>query len=224
MSTSLLLNVSNQLGKLYLKSPRAFLSRQSHPVTKRQIIRRTHTNYITNHRSISSSSIYNDKATSKAAATEAADAAIDDSEVNGKLAARLIKPKPLFPWRHSPHPLPRLIRPADSQDGAKYYESDYYAKGGHLGPGWPGPMPSWFRIACQANSMRLLGLPYSSMLVPWTRNAWLHDMEDAFCDAFGKGVNGLIMDTYSMEGVYSCSVNTIHDCTLNNKFKLALQT
>jgi hypothetical protein len=193
-----------QLTRLYSSSQRALASRQNHAFKRRSEIRDHHPLCsLDQHRSISSSSsLHHDKATNNAAATDATDATVDNADdAKPKLAANLIKPKPLFPWRHSPHHLPRLIPPDKSNDSINYYESDYYTKGGHLGPGWPQPMPSWFRAACQANCMRLLGLTYFSMLIPWTRRAWTNDMEDAFCDAFGKGVNGLILGTYSYEGV-----------------------
>lgn len=148
------------------------------------------------HRSISSSSLRHDKATTDAA-TEATDATLNEAR-KSDVAANVIKPKPLFPWRHSSHPLPRLVVPPNTED---YYESEYHTKGGHLGPGWPYAMPTWFRMACQANSMRLLGLTYVSMLMPWSRRAWIREMEDAFCDAFWRGVQGVILDTYAMKGV-----------------------
>ena len=81
-----------------------------------------------------------------------------------------------------------------------YYESDYYIKGGHLGPGWPRPMPSWFRNVMEINSMRLLGLKYFAMMMPWSRRAWVRALEDAFCYAFAKSVNGVVLDTYSLDG------------------------
>lgn len=211
----LLPNASNQLRPIYSKFSTSLLaSRKNHSWPNRIRIGQLLIDITSNHhRSISSSSLHHDKATNNAAATDATDTTVGEAgEVESKLAANVIKPKPLFPWRHSPHPLPRLIPPDESQDEIKYNESEYFAKGGHLGPGWPRPMPSWFQTACQANSMRLLGLPYSSMLIPWTRNAWLHDMEDAFCDAFGKGVNGLILDSYSMEGVLLIAITLIDGC------------
>ena len=163
----------------------------------------SHEAYLTiHHRSISNSSSLHHyhNATNKAAAT---DATVEETDIKTKLEANVVKPKSLFPWRHSPHPLPRLS-PPDESGGIEYYDTEYYTKRGHLGPGWPQPMPSWFRMACQANSMRLLGLTYGSMLLPWSRMAWIHEMEDAFCDAFGKGVNGVILDTYSMDGASIC--------------------
>ncbi|KAL7483789.1 hypothetical protein ACHAW6_009436 [Cyclotella cf. meneghiniana] len=144
--------------------------------------------------------------TNKAAAT---DATVTENDVdNSNLAAKLIKPKPLFPWRHSPHPLPRLTRPrptsrrGDSEtavDEENPYETDYYTKGGPLGQGWPSPMDPWLRAVLQASSMHLLGMSWFSVAMPWSRKDWIEEMEAAFCDAFAKGVNGMIIDTYSLE-------------------------
>lgn len=207
MTTAMMNLISHapRLQRLCHKS-RNFLSRQYYWCINRSktAIPRSHEAHQTiHHRSISnSSSLHHDhKATNNAAA----EATVEEIDIKTKLEASVIKPKLLFPWRHSPHPLPRLS-PPDESDSFGYYDSEYYTKRGHLGPGWPQPMPSWFRTACQANSMRLLGLTYASMLLPWSRMAWIHEMEDAFCDAFGKGVNGVILDTYSMDGASLCSL------------------
>jgi hypothetical protein len=206
MATTCLNPHSRQLTKLYFRSQRALAPWQNQAFSIRCRIRQISNHYhppfsLDLHRSISSSTpLHHDKASNNAAATEATDATVENTDEKPKLAANLIEPKPLFPWRHSPHPLPRLIPPDKSKGGMNYYESDYYTKGGHLGPGWPRPMEPFFRAASQACCMWLLGLKFPSMLVPWITSAWIHDMEDAFCDAFGKGVNGLILGTYSFEG------------------------
>ena len=60
-------------------------------------------------------------------------------------------PRPIFPWVSSPEPLPRLIKPIkpslnndaeedDEIELEKYYETDYFTKGGPLGQGWISPM------------------------------------------------------------------------------------
>ena len=130
------------------------------------------------------------------------------------IAAKLIQPRPLFPWRSSPHPLPRLVLPprnntTDGGDADKssqqsisdeeYYNSDYFTKGGPLGPGWFSPMESWFRGVLYANSMHLLNVSWFSILVPWSRKEWEEEMEWCFCQAFLRGVNGMIHDTYMLD-------------------------
>lgn len=149
-----------------------------------------------------------------AASNKAADDAItvDGTEVRSStLAAQCLQPRPIFPWRSSPDPLQRLVKPtkptrpdSDSDEDEikfnarieEYYESDYFTKGGPLGPGWVSPCEPWFRGALYCNSMYLLGLSWPRILVPWTRRDWEHDMEWAFCNAFSNGVNGMIQDTY----------------------------
>ncbi|KAL7540373.1 hypothetical protein ACHAWF_006665 [Thalassiosira exigua] len=156
-------------------------------------------------------------ASSKSTETNAASKASDDAiTVDGTLvtksglAAQCLQPRPIFPWRSSPDPLERLRRPekpsADSSDTDEetnarldeYYESDYFTRGGPLGPGWPSPMESWFRGALYANSMNLLGVSWLSVLMPWTRKDWEHDMELGFQHAFISGVNGMIENTYTL--------------------------
>ena len=190
-------HIQHSTGQLLAQLQLYFTKRHNQPSLKRHQIRQLRR--CGQHRSIlGSTSLYNDEAantpSSSAGIVERADGVGPKTE----LAANIIKPKPLFPWRHSPHPLPRLV--PLSVNNATYNESEYYRRGGHLGPGWPRPMPSWFRTACQANSMRLLGVPYWKMLLPWVRKKWIYDMEDSFCDAFGRAVSGMILDTYSLEG------------------------
>ena len=136
-----------------------------------------------------------------------------DPNPNTTLAAQCIQPRPIFPWRSSPDPLPRLIKPTkptistnatDDDEVEKssallfneYYDSDYFTKGGPLGPGWISPMEPWFRAALYGNSMRLLGESWPSVLMPWTRKDWEHEMAWNFCHAFSNGVQGMVEDTY----------------------------
>ena len=81
-----------------------------------------------------------------------------------------IQPRAIFPWISSSDPLPRLVQPAKptlveetpnndiQQDDTleednntrllrEYYDSDYFIKGGLLGPRWPSPMTSYFHGA-----------------------------------------------------------------------------
>jgi hypothetical protein len=48
--------------------------------------------------------------------------------------------------------------------------------------------------------MHLLGMSWFGVVMPWTRKDWIENMEMAFCDAFATGVNGMIIDTYTLEG------------------------
>ncbi len=111
------------------------------------------------------------KDTSPAAAkTAGGDALTADGKTStdcNNTTAKVIKPRPLFPWRSSSYPLPRLKMPTrnnkspkhDSDEASEqisdeeYYDSDYFTKGGPLGPGWFSPMEPWFRGALYANSM-----------------------------------------------------------------------
>ncbi|KAL7449301.1 hypothetical protein ACHAWC_001374, partial [Mediolabrus comicus] len=135
------------------------------------------------------------------------EAASDDCSIT----AQVIKPRPIFPWRSSPYPLPRLVMPkrsaskddsndnesnATTTDEEEYYDSDYFTKGGPLGPGWFSPMEPWFRGALYANSMHILGLGWLQIVLPWKRKEWEENMEWCFCEAFLRGVNGMIYDTY----------------------------
>ena len=158
--------------------------------------------------------------TADAAAKTAGDDAITaDGKTATKFSdttAKVIKPRPLFPWRSSPQPLPRLVKPErnnttsppdeDSGDtneqissDEEYYESDYFTKGGPLGQGWISPMEPWFRGVLYANSMHLLNVSWPSIILPWTRRKWVEDMEWCFCEAFLRGVNGMIYDTYMLD-------------------------
>lgn len=73
-----------------------------------------------------------------------------------------------------------------------YYESEYFTKGGLLGQGWPSPAEAWFRGALFANSLRLLGISWPTILMPWTRNECIHELEHAFCCAFSCGVTSIL--------------------------------
>mmetsp|Transcript_27744 Transcript_27744/g.58303 ORF Transcript_27744/g.58303 Transcript_27744/m.58303 type:complete len:529 (-) Transcript_27744:63-1649(-) len=160
-----------------------------------------------------------------ASTTSATDAAtnVDSNLKIPSLSAQCVKPRATFPWRHSPHPLPRLVVPRisdtsglegdendDSEDSAKndgdknnlkeeILESDYFKKGGPLGPGWPSPMDPWFRASTFASSMHVYGLPWYAIVLPWMRNEWIDEMEWSFCEAFSMGVRGMIEDTYCLD-------------------------
>ena len=134
------------------------------------------------------------------------------------VGAQYIPPRPIFPWRSLSDPLPRLVQPIkpttiplrkSNEDGEdaensetqtstldEYYAHDYFTRGGPLGPGWPSPMESWFRIVLYVNSMHLLGVSWPSILIPWTRHDWESEMENGFCTAFALGVRGMMEDIY----------------------------
>ena len=157
------------------------------------------------------------KATDDTAISE--DSTIATNIEKSKLATNCIQPRPIFPWISSIEPLPRLIQPdkpsviggnnpedieEDNDNILKYYESDYFAKGGPLGQGWLSPCEPWFRGALYANSMQLLGVSWPSIVLPWTRNNWIHNMEQSFMYAFSNGVNAMIHDTYILPENKTC--------------------
>lgn len=159
----------------------------------------------------SSSSNTSSKATED---TIALDGTVDNKSTVA--AHQCLRPRPLFPWRSSPDHLPRLVQPAkpsveNSNDTEEeeienitrleeYYESDYFTKGGPLGSGWPTPSEPWFRGMLYANSMSLLGISWPSIIMPWTRKDWEHDMEWGFCHAFSSGVSGMVEGIYALPG------------------------
>jgi len=176
----------------------------------------------TNTSSSSSSDVTSNKATDDAIT---ADGTVDETK-SSTLSAQCVQPRPIFPWRSSPDPLPRLTKPSkpsvnmhatDDVEIEKnnlmldeFYLSDYFTKGGPLGPGWISPMEPWFRGALYANSMHLLGVSWPSIIMPWTRKDWEHDMSWNFCHAFSNGVQGMIEDTYilSRSEAYRVETNT----------------
>ena len=83
-----------------------------------------------------------------------------------------------------------------------YYDCDYYNKGGPLGPGWPSPMLPWFRTALKYTSLNLLGYStwFTLLCVPWKRGELECELEEGFRAAFVNGVNGMIYDTYHLDG------------------------
>jgi len=167
--------------------------------------------------------------TSSTSAAAAAQTAGDDTiTADGKTStdctcttAKVLKPRPLFPWRSSPYPLPRLVMPTRNNTSPKhdsdetsqqisdeeYYDSDYFTKGGPLGPGWFSPMEPWFRGVLYANSMHLLNVSWLSIILPWKRRQWMEEMEWCFCEAFLRGVNGMIYDTYMSDESDECDRN-----------------
>ncbi|KAL7541162.1 hypothetical protein ACHAXR_013150 [Thalassiosira sp. AJA248-18] len=170
-----------------------------------------------NHRHIGGSTSTSSSDTASKASDDAIAADGTTAGARSTLAAQCVQPRPIFPWRSSPYPLERLTIPVkpttnsisnnddtDNQDGMEqdnarleeYYASDYFTKGGPLGPGWVSPMEPWFRGVLYANSMHLLGVSWPTILIPWTRKHWVDDMEWNFCNAFSSGVSGMIEDTY----------------------------
>ena len=153
-----------------------------------------------------------DAATSKATHDAIAMEGTVEEKISTGLGAKCLPPRPIFPWRSLPDPLPRLLRPTrppvgdDDDESVKgYYDSEYFARGGPLGPGWPSPMEPWFRGALYLTSMNLLGLSWPKIILPWTRGDWERDVGWAFCNAFSNGVNGMIEDVYRVSPSSSSS-------------------
>mmetsp|Transcript_5333 Transcript_5333/g.7711 ORF Transcript_5333/g.7711 Transcript_5333/m.7711 type:complete len:460 (-) Transcript_5333:76-1455(-) len=208
---SLHLSQCRAAGEL-LTEARSFCTR--HSKYSQQI--RNNNNYI---RLLSTGYTSSNKTTSEevAAKTAGDDALTADGKTSSDFSgttAKVIKPRPLFPWRSSPYPLPRLVKPTrsntsppgDDSDGnsqhmsdEEYYDSDYFTKGGPLGQGWISPMEPWFRVVLFASSINLLNESWLTIALPWKRNEWIKDMEWCFCDAFLRGVNGMIYDTYILD-------------------------
>lgn len=162
------------------------------------------------------------KKAATAAATTTADDAISADHTTttpSLVGAQYVPPRPIFPWRSLSEPLPRLVQPIkptlplrkleidnddenESQNNTntnsldEYYAHDYFTRGGPLGPGWPSPMESWFRLALYVNSMHLLGVSWPSIIMPWTRHDWESEMGHGFCTAFALGVRGMMEDVY----------------------------
>lgn len=96
----------------------------------------------------------------------------------------------VFPWRHSPHNLPRL-----TPNTVEAYE-----EGGEFGPHFP---MKGMNVAEQGflwfHSVYVLGLRR-----PWLYARWRRDLEDGFLSAFAMGLQGVLTDVYraptSLEG------------------------
>ena len=105
-------------------------------------------------RSSTSSALFsnNSSAANNKAATDDTIALEETAENKVSNLATKYVPRPIFPWISSPEPLPRLIKPIkpslnnDTEEDdeiielEKYYETDYFTKGGPLGQGWISPM------------------------------------------------------------------------------------
>ena len=97
----------------------------------------------------------------------------------------------LFPWRHSPSPLPRLC------PGTPEYSS----QGGYIGPGMP-PLNRWIRGALFWNAASMLNIPSYKVLF---FRGWEEEMASQFSWAFQMAVAGLLSRTYRvpMESIIS---------------------
>ena len=91
-----------------------------------------------------------------------------------------LDPRAIFPWRHSPHPLPRLI--PNTQE--------FVAQGGYIGPHLP-PLNGFTRSLAWINAAGFLG----AKIVNYA--GWKSDMEDSFQLAFAAGVQGVLHDVYT---------------------------
>lgn len=92
-----------------------------------------------------------------------------------------LDPRAIFPWRHTPHPLPRLI------PGMEEFET----QGGYLGPNLP-PLNKFFRGLTWVNSAGFLGAKI------FNYGQWKEDLEYAFLHAFSVGVQGVLNDVYHL--------------------------
>jgi hypothetical protein len=105
-----------------------------------------------------------------------------------------LDPRAVFPWRHSPLPLPRLV------PGTEEFET----QGGYIGPHLP-PLNAFLRGLNWVNSAGFLGAKI------FQYGSWKEDLEYAFMHAFAVSVQGLLHDVYKIpphgNGNESCSGN-----------------
>ena len=95
-----------------------------------------------------------------------------------------LDPRAIFPWRHTPHPLPRLIP----------HTEEFIAQGGYIGPHLP-PMNMAMRGMTWINAAGFLGAKILSY------GGWKSELEDAFQHAFAVGVQGMLHDVYKIKTV-----------------------
>lgn len=107
-----------------------------------------------------------------------------------------LDPRAIFPWRHSPQPLPRLIPDTP----------EFTSQGGYIGPQMP-PLNSFIRGLCWVNAAGFLG---GKIMNYW---GWKEGLEEGFQLAFAVAVQGLLMDVYRVEELSSDEEenNKIHD-------------
>ncbi len=90
-----------------------------------------------------------------------------------------LDPRAIFPWRHSPYPLPRLMPNTE----------EFVTQGGYIGPNMP-PMNKFFRVMSWVNSAGFLGAKILNYV------EWKQDLEYAFMHAFSVGVQGMLENVY----------------------------
>lgn len=96
--------------------------------------------------------------------------------------AMKLDPRAVFPWRHSPYPLNRLVPST----------VEFKEQGGFIGPHLP-PMTKPFRALAWINAAGFLGAKI------FTYKSWKHDLEMAFMTAFALGVDGMLRDVYRVK-------------------------
>jgi len=90
-----------------------------------------------------------------------------------------LDPRAVFPWRHSSHPLPRLVPNTE----------EFLSEGGYLGPNLP-PLNIFFRCAVWISACDFLG---GRLMNYWQ---WKHELEYSFQHAFAVGVDRVLNDIY----------------------------
>mmetsp|Transcript_9927 Transcript_9927/g.22195 ORF Transcript_9927/g.22195 Transcript_9927/m.22195 type:complete len:452 (-) Transcript_9927:136-1491(-) len=88
----------------------------------------------------------------------------------------------VFPWRHSPAPLPRLLKGT----------AEYHSQGGYVGPNMP-PLNKWIRGALYWNAASMLNIPSYKILL---FRRWEEELAADFSWAFQMAVAGLLSNTY----------------------------
>lgn len=101
------------------------------------------------------------------------------------ISDHLVDPgRAVFPWRHSPSPLPRLV----PEDPA------HVAEGGVLGPAVP-PVNGSVRTAMRWNAAAALGVPLWRAALT---SRWEEELAEEFSRAFRLAVAGMLANTYSV--------------------------
>lgn len=124
---------------------------------------------------------------------------VENSEASGKVFSGVkLDPRALFPWRHSSHPLPRLVPSKE----------EFETEGGYIGPHMP-PMNAFLRGLAWYNSCGFLG---ARLL---TYGKWKSEIEDNFRHAFTVSVQGLLQDVYQCTYPY---LSVVHSNSFSHRF------
>ena len=126
----------------------------------------------------------------------------NDTNVNSKDFASEKKlepfPRAMFPWRHSPYPLPRLIPDTP----------EYYAQGGYMGPHMP-TLNRFIRAIMWTNASGVLGLPLWKIILG-SQSVWEDELCYGFSMAFERALSGMLSNVYRGVYVFVILAATLH--------------